>query len=527
MTGPATGSASVRRRALIGLLVALVWAIHTAGVGGEIVNPGGWPSFRRFWGALASPALDGAFLRLTVEAAGVTLAFAVLGTVLALVLGSLGGLLLSELLWEDQRGGGLFRTTMRILFVLPRAVHEVIWALLLIQFLGFDPLVAVLAIGIPFGAVTAKVFAETIDDADAGPYRLLRAGGSGRLAALAFAVVPAVRADLISYSFYRLECAIRSAAVLGVIGAAGLGFQLDLSFQSLRYHEIWTLIVALMILSGAADAWSARVRHATDARVGRWSLAALLVLIPLSWRWTGLDVSSLWSQRTRRLAAEFGRDLFPPRLGPGGLDELISSSLDTLAMSLVATTIAIGGALLAGAAASRPRSSIDGETVLGRVSRAVGRMLLLLLRAVPAPMWAFVFVLVLFPGLWPGAVALGVYNLGVVGRLYAETFEDLDGAPARVLTATGASPSQRFAYGTLPMAAPRLVSIGLYRWEVILRETVVVGVVGAGGLGRLAQEHLAARDFPAVAGVVGALVVLSLVVDTISASLRRTLRLPA
>ncbi len=522
MNGARFPRGSTRRRILIGTGAALVWAVQTAGVSGDIVNTGGWPSFRRFWGALASPELAGTFLELTVDAAAVTLAYAVLGTALALVLGSLGGLLLSELLWEGRPG----RAAVRVVLTVPRAIHEVLWALLLIQFLGFDPMVAVLAIGVPFGAVTAKVFAETIDDADAAPYRMLRASGAGRLGALAFGVLPTVKADLISYAFYRLECAIRSAAVLGVIGAAGLGFQLDLSFQSLRYHEIWTLIAALMVLSGLADAWSARVRHAGDARVGRWSVVGLVLLVPLSWRWTGLDVASLWSERTRRLAVEFGRDLLPPRFGPGGLGELVEASLDTVAMSVLATAIAIGGALVLGAASSRPRSAVDGVTAAGSLRRLGLRTLLLLCRAVPAPMWAFVFVLILFPGAWPGAVALGVYNLGVIGRLYAETFEDTDPANARVLAVSGASPTARFAYATLPAAAPRLVSIGLYRWEVILRETVVVGVVGAGGLGRLAQEHLAARDFPAVASVVGALVVLSLGVDTVSSALRRSLRLP-
>lgn len=509
-----------RRAGVLAAIVAIAWAAVRAGVGTDIVNAGGWPSFRRFWAAAGDPELSGEFLRLTVEAATVTLAFAVLGTLLALLIGVVGGLALSERLWEEWRG----RSIIRALFTVPRAVHEILWALLLIQFMGFDPLVAVLAIGIPFGAVTAKVFAETLDDADPAPYRLLRATGATRMTALAYGLVPIVRADLISYAFYRLECAIRSAAVLGVIGAAGLGFQLDLSFQSLRYREIWTLIAALMLLSGLADAWSARVRHATDARVGRRSLAVLVLLVPLSWRWTGLDPTTLWSERSRRLGVEFLDDLIPPRLGPGGWGELWDASIDTLAMSVLATAIAVGGALVLGAMAARADAGLDDRQVATAMVRWSTRCLLLLLRAVPAPIWAFVFVLVLFPGPWPGAVALGVYNLGVVGRLFAEAFEDVDTGAARVLAAGGASGPGRFLFATLPSAGPRLVSIALYRWEVILRETVVVGVVGAGGLGRLAQEHLAARDFPAVMSVVGALIVLSLAVDAVSGTLRRALR---
>jgi phosphonate transport system permease protein len=121
-------------------------------------------------------------------------------------------------------------------------------------------------------------------------------------------------------------------------------------------------------------------------------------------------------------------------------------------------------------------------------------------------------------------VAHCVFNLRVLGRLYAETFEDRDPRSSEHLALTGAPSVGRFAYGTLPTAAPRLVALSLYRWEVITRETVVVGVVGAGGLGQLVNEDLAARDFAAVTGVVIALVVISVGIDSTSAALRRRLR---
>ena len=160
------------------------------------------------------------------------------------------------------------------------------------------------------------------------------------------------------------------------------------------------------------------------------------------------------------------------------------------------------------------------------VIRWAARLTLLLARAVPAPVWAFLMVLVFFPGLWPGAVALGVYTMGVLGRLYAETFEDQDTGPARALAAAGASPTQAFLYGSLPSASPRLIALGLYRWEVVTRETVVVGVVGAGGLGQLINEHLAARDFRAVLSAVLALVAIAVVIDAVSGRIRSLLRGP-
>ena len=490
---------------------AVGWAVTRAGLGDGVVNTGGWGAFGRFWAAVASPEAGLEFLTLTAEAALVTLSFAVLGTALGTLTGAAASLALSSLVTRSSRRGAALRRLARVVLAVPRGVHEILWALLIIQILGFDPLVAVLAIAIPSGAVMAKVFAEAIDSADPGPYHALRASGAPRLAALTYGVLPTMRGELVSYGFYRFECAIRSAAVLGVIGAGGLGFQLDLSFETLRYHEIWTLIAALMLLSGLADFWSTSVR-ARAGGVGRWSVGAALALVPLAWWWVDVDPRTLWSGRSRSLALDVGADLVPPRLGPGGWGELGAAALDTVAMSILALVIAVGGGLV-----------LASMGPAGGLWAVLSRAVLLLFRAVPAPVWAFLFVLILFPGTWPGAVALGVYNLGVLGRLFAEAIEERDRAPARAVARLGAGRLATFAYAVAPTAGPRLAALALYRWEVMLRETVVVGVVGAGGLGQLISEHLAARDLAAVVGAVIVLVILATIIDIISARVRPVL----
>ena len=158
--------------------------------------------------------------------------------------------------------------TLRAVMAVPRGSHEVIFALLLVNTLGLNPLVAVLAIGIPFGAVTARVFAEIIDETSHTTDRQLRASGSGRLVALAYGVLPQALPDMDSYGFYHLECAVRAAAVLGLVGAGGLGFQLCLSFQSLRYEQTWTLLYALALIGAAVDGWSSLVRRRYPSGTG-------------------------------------------------------------------------------------------------------------------------------------------------------------------------------------------------------------------------------------------------------------------
>lgn len=506
---------TARRRVAVGAFVALLWAAQRAGLTTDLVNGGGWSSFARFWRAVASPAVGADFLQLTWDAATVTLAYAALGSLLSLVLGALAALALSELLV----GRGMRWRVMRGVLIVPRAVHEVLWALLLVQVFGFGAHAAVLAIAIPFAAVTAKVFAETLDVADRAPFLALQATGASRLQAMLYGVLPEVRGELTSYAFYRFECAIRSAAVLGIIGVGGLGFQLDLSFETLRYHEIWTLIIALMLLSGGAEALATTMRRSQSPATTRRVSALVVVLIPLSIWWTGLDLSLLWSSRTIDRAGGLVNRLLPSRLGPGGWQELIAASIDTIAMSLLATAIS---AVVGLGLAVKVHRAMPIKRRVNPAPVAV-RTLLLLCRAVPAPIWAFLFLLILFPGMWPGVIGLAVYNAGVLGRLFAETLEETDQRPSSSLAALGAPPLARFLYGLFPTAAPRLMALTMYRWEVITRETIVVGVVGAGGLGRLITEHLAARDFAAVAGAIAAMIVIAVIIDVISAATRRAL----
>jgi len=124
----------------------------------------------------------------------------------------------------------------------------------------------------------------------------------------------------------------------------------------------------------------------------------------------------------------------------------------------------------------------------------------------------------------PGALALAVHNLGILGRLIAEALENVDQRPTRALQHAGAPPLQAFFYGTLPMTIPQSLAYIFYRWEICARETVIVGFVGAGGLGRLLTEQLSSFDYPGLSATLIALFGLTFVVDMLSTAARRPLR---
>lgn len=553
-------------------LLALGWSLLQAGMlgGGDRLNTGGWPLVVRFLEAALHPELSPDFLRLTLEATVTTVTFAVCGTALSLVLGAVGGVLASETWWRlvlpPERARLPFARmhrspwlVARAVIVVPRAIHEMIWGLFFVAILGLKPLVGILAIAIPFGAITAKVFSELLDEAPHEALAALTNAGVPPARAFVYGLVPTALPDLVSYAFYRFECSIRSAAVLGIIGAGGLGYQLLLSIQALRYEELWTLLTALVLLTGLTDLWStalrrrlgsahqaefhgaAHPRRATGAQPGdrviKASLLGAAALVVFSFWHVGPQFAQLFSSRTGTLLADLLARAVPPSLAAVGWGEMLRLSQLTLAMSVLAMSLAgLGGVLLAFPAAHTlllPGGVLHGggeshrarwRSLWGTTVYVTTRAVLLFLRGVPAPIWALLLLFIFFPGILPGAVALGLYTLGVLGRLMAEVVENLDRRPLDALRAQGASGWQVFLYGVLPETLPRFTAYLLYRWEVSIRATVMVGLVGAGGLGRLLTEQLSSFDYQGVAMTVLFYIGLTFLVDLVSVVVRRDLR---
>jgi phosphonate transport system permease protein len=500
-----------------------------------------------------------------LESTLTTVAFAVAGTTLSVFLGLVFGILCSEIFWQlhlpKHRAGTSARHAgpwlgVRVVLSVPRAIHEVIWGLFFINILGLNPLVAVLAISIPFAAITAKVFAEILDDTPKEALRALQASGATPGKVLLYGLLTQAFPDLLSYAFYRFECAIRAAAVLGLIGAGGLGYQILLSLQSLRYEQIWTFLYALILLSGLTDAWSSFLRrrlhlasrielhdgrrshdkqlqYRVDAAAKR-SLQGILLLIPLSFWYVEADFGKLFTRQTLHLLAGVVHDALPPRLSLPLLRNLLYLSAQTLSMSILAIAFAgAAGLLLSFPAATNfllPGGIFDrggssrAQELKGTLLLIASRGVLLVLRGLSEAIWTLLVLFFLFPGILPGALGLGLYNLGVLGRLMAEVTENVDHRPLRALSAQGASPAQVFLYGVLPITLPRYLAYVVYRWEVCIRATVMVGLVGAGGIGRLLADQLSSFDYRGVTTSLVFLIALTFGADLLGVAIRRALR---
>lgn len=513
------------RYTVVSALVLGLGCFWASGVGRrEVLNPGGWPLIRSFFAAATQPELSASFLREMASETLTTIGFAVLGTLTAVVLGMAFGLISSARLWRASADGFNVRRfgfiSTRLCLAFPRGIHEIVWGLFFVGILGTNPLVAILALGIPFGATTAKVYAELIDDASTKVYDTLGAAGSTATSAFFYGVMPLVSRDMVSYAFYRLECAIRSAAVVGFIGAGGLGFRLSQANSGNNFAEVWTILYIIAALCLIGEQWSALVRRVDHRAVRLGSIGVASVLIIWSWMHLDVRVASLWSDRAAEQYARVAADVWPPMLPRDGWRELAQAVGDTLQMSILAMVLAVSLGIVVAVFAARPVKT----SPLARSVRFLLRLIVLVVRAVPITLWALLVVFVVLPGILPGAVALAIYTGAVLARLFGEVLENSDRSATKHLCTLGAPGIAASVYGSLPTVAPGWGSAALYRWEVTTRETVVVGMVGAGGLGRLVQAQLSSFNYRPLLTTLVALIMVTVFVDQLSNLLRRSLR---
>jgi phosphonate transport system permease protein len=256
------------------LAIALLWpGIHYSELDlSVLIASDSQNEMGRFVSAFWPPAHDEPFIELLLQATLQTLAIATAGMALALLLAIPASLLASRALslsaasraGRPSYWGQLLRWPVRGLLIFLRSVPEIVWALLFVRAVGLGPTAGVLAIAITYSGMLGKVYAEIFESVDQRPAHALLQSGGGRLAAFCYGILPNVSAELLSYTVYRWECAIRASVVMGFVGAGGLGQQMDLSLRMFAGGEVASLLLTFLVLVLLADQLS---------RLLRWRLA--------------------------------------------------------------------------------------------------------------------------------------------------------------------------------------------------------------------------------------------------------------
>jgi phosphonate transport system permease protein len=263
-----------------------LWAWFYLGLAPSQLVPRDAAPLTRFLGAALHPAIDsqdpslgdaGRYLVLgnTLEGLGRTILFAAASLLLSVLAGFVLGFLATSTWWRGdavtssrtwgrflRRGfGPIVNACAKLLATLLRSVHELFWALIFLAAFGSGPLTGVLALALPFSGILGKIYAEMLEESPAGPSQGLRDLGASRLQVFFFGRLPTAFPDMMAYTLYRFECALRSSAVLGFFGYPTIGYFMKLSFENLYYGEVWTYLYGLFLLVLLVDAWSGSLRR--------------------------------------------------------------------------------------------------------------------------------------------------------------------------------------------------------------------------------------------------------------------------
>ena len=247
-------------------------------------------------------------------------------------------------------------------------------------------------------------------------------------------------------------------------------------------------------------------------RVFRWVIT-LAILLPTLWSAQGLDVpldrvtaapSLIWRVLVR---------LAQPDLSPAAVQRALPKVMESFFIAWIGTMI--------GAFFSFPLAFLAAKNVSrGAVNNPI-RQLLNAIRAIPELLVAMVLLPVTGLGPWTGTLALGIHSIGTLGKLSSEVIEGIDQGPVEAVAAVGGGPVARMRFAVVPQVMPNILAYWLYRFEINIRASAVLGVIGAGGVGAELIAQLRFRDFSRAGTVLFLTIVAVLAVDTISARVRR------
>ncbi len=486
------------RTSLIFLAMALL-ALVFADI--EITTQAPWHEMGRMLVGALTPRLDSTatIFRALLN----TVTFALCGTALAVAAGAVASF------W-------FHRTPVRLGCAFIRAIHEIFWAFIFLPVVGLNAICGVLAIAIPYTGIFAKVFAEIRQESDQRPMQALPVKASS-LSRFLYGSLPIIYNDIRHYTSYRFECALRSSAVLGFIGLPTLGFHLETAFREGLYGQAAAILYLFYLLIALKRYW------AHPRLIGVLVVAALMLL--------SKEVSFSWEN----MARFFTYDILPwPMRREGVLDgsrEVVMAWGDTARWAWeVFTTHGVEGIIntviltqIALAVTGIMTVAALPFAVRHLVSRFTARfsgLVLIILRTTPEYMLAYLFLQMLGPSMLPAILAISLHNGAILTHLSANNAHGVTLRPDAPQKRT-----DRYFYELLPRSYGQLLAFLFYRWEVMMRESAILGILGIYTLGFFIDSAMADQHLDTALLLIVITAALNMGIDSLSQRIRRRLKI--
>jgi phosphonate transport system permease protein len=515
-----------------------------------------WSNAERFFvrvGAVTFPE-TGELLALTAQTLGLVLT----GTLLAAVL----SVPLAYLAASNTSPGHAWRVVARFLGVLARAVPDVVLAMVFVLMFSLGSLPGILAIGIHSVGMISKMFADAIEQIDEGPRLAIRASGASKFQQFTSGVLPQVLPSWVATVLHRNDINLRGSVILGYVGVAGLGLEMSYAFKSLEYGRglgiaivIFVLCVVMEIVSssvravmlgsgntatGPFDRLFRRFRRSGPAAAARqpvipaatpesalrrpWTatrvrdtiagvLTAVLIVAGVlvsEIRWD--DFLTFWA-KVPAVAAQF----WPPSFGSYEMATMLDAMRETIMIALAATLLTVIVSIVVGSLAAR-------NVAPNQTTRSGFRLLLVTVRGIPELILAIVLIVISGLGTQAGTIALAVGGIGLLGKLIADSLEEVDSGPERALTATGATRLQVYTGATVPQSAQAMLGHTFYLLDTNIRAATLLGIVGGGGIGYYLLNSSQGSNYATVTAIVLMILGTVLVIEGLAMWMRRVFR---
>ncbi len=467
----------------------------------EITTLHPWGEMRRM--ALGALTPDPSVLYTFRHALLNTVTFAICGITVGVIAGSI-------------LSAGFHRTPIRLFCAFIRAIHEIFWAFLFLPVVGLNPVCGILAIGIPYAGVFAKVYSEIWQEADRRPLRGLPAGAGG-LSRFLYGLLPLTWRGLHHYTSYRFECALRSSAVLGFIGLPTLGFHLETAFREGLYSEAAVLLYAFYLLIASLRYWI-KPRLVPIYVVVSASLVGTATR--LSWanveRFFTYEIVPWPMRRDGFLAGSGDLSLPVDQTWVWLIDRFTDQALPGIYQTVVLTQVALAAT---GILTLVVFPGISRHFVVPFFSR-LWHYVLIVVRTTPEYILAYIFVQLWGPSLLPAVVAIALHNGAILAYLTGQHADGLRlrlDAPARKL--------DRYGFEVLPRVYGQFLAFLFYRWEIMMRESAILGILGITTLGFFIDSAIAEDKMDQVVLLLLVTAILNMGVDTLSQRIRRELHI--
>ncbi len=432
-----------------------------------------------------------------------TISFALIGIAIAVVFGTILSFFFDY-------------TPVRLFAAFIRAIHELFWAFLFMPIVGLNSVCGILAIAIPYSGVFAKVYAEIRQEADQKPARAL-SGRTSRFSGFLYTTLPLIYRDLKNYTSYRFECALRSSAILGFIGLPTLGYHLETAFREGVYSEAAALLYCFYLLIISLKFWD-RPRFIV--------FPLLLAIIFTTWQ-TSISFANIsrfftydilpWPMRAAGFYDGTQSIIFSLSAVLSWVKEIIfTTALPGIWNTLVLTQIALVGTAIF-TLCIFPLAS---RTFFKKPITGFTHIVLVVLRTTPEYILAYIFLQLWGPSMLPAIIALFFHNGAILAFLTAQNVNLLtlpfDSSRDRI---------NRYCYEVLPRCYGQFLAFLFYRWEIIMRESAILGILGIYTLGHYVDSAISVDHLDEAVLLIIITASINMIIDTISQHIRKKLHL--